>query len=247
MKLLASDFDHTLWFDDHMKVEDVQAIQNLQGKGHLFGICTGRGLKGIIHPSQPYHLNYDFYILLSGGLILDKNQSVIFEKTIPISLVRHIYDFIGYQNMSVVSQNQTYVLYKNTHMKNSIYITSLDELQVKEVSSFSYHFEKIEQASEVSKQLKAVFGEKIEAFQNNQHIDLVAKGCSKGKAIELIEAYYKLKHDDVYGIGDSWNDVPMLQAVAHGYTLTYAPKDVRALSEGIVESLADCIKNINDL
>ena len=37
MNLLASDFDNTLWFQDHMNKKDVEAIQSFQKKGHLFG------------------------------------------------------------------------------------------------------------------------------------------------------------------------------------------------------------------
>ena len=71
MKLLASDFDNTLWFHDHMKERDVKTIKEFQKQGNLFGVCTGRCLQGIVNPSQPYNLEHDFYILLSGALILN--------------------------------------------------------------------------------------------------------------------------------------------------------------------------------
>ena len=79
MKLLASDFDNTLWFQDHMKKEDIEAIQDFQKQGHLFGICTGRSLSGILRPSKPFGVNYDFYTLLSGGLVLNKEHMSLLE------------------------------------------------------------------------------------------------------------------------------------------------------------------------
>ena len=82
MKLLASDFDNTLWFNDHMKDNDVKNIKEFQKHGNLFGVCTGRCLHGIVNPSQPYNLEHDFYILLSGALVLNKDKEVIFEKQI---------------------------------------------------------------------------------------------------------------------------------------------------------------------
>ena len=39
MKLLASDFDNTLWFNDHMKDNDVKNIKEFQKHGNLFGVC----------------------------------------------------------------------------------------------------------------------------------------------------------------------------------------------------------------
>ena len=110
MNLLASDFDNTLWFQDHMNKKDVEAIQSFQKKGHLFGVCTGRSLSGILRPSKPYSIEYDFYILLSGGLILNKDFQPILESQIPISLVKDIYELTEKQNITLVYNDVTYHL-----------------------------------------------------------------------------------------------------------------------------------------
>ena len=79
MKLLASDFDNTLWFHDHMKERDVKTIKEFQKQGNLFGVCTGRCLQGIVNPSQPYNLEHDFYILLNLSFFSPKYcKNIIF-------------------------------------------------------------------------------------------------------------------------------------------------------------------------
>ena len=141
MKLLASDFDNTLWFEDHMKDEDVKAIHEFQKHGHLFGICSGRSLSGILRPSKPYDIQYDFFILLSGGLILNKDYEPIFESQIPISLVKDIYEFTGKQNMSIVHNDVTYHL--NTKFQDHIFdheIHSFNELPFTHIQAFSFHY-----------------------------------------------------------------------------------------------------------
>ena len=50
MKILASDFDNTLFFRDGVHKQDVEAIRTFQKQGHLFGLCTGRQLEGIKYP-----------------------------------------------------------------------------------------------------------------------------------------------------------------------------------------------------
>ena len=112
MKLLASDFDNTLWFNDHMKDNDVKNIKEFQKHGNLFGVCTGRCLHGIVNPSQPYNLEHDFYILLSGALVLNKDKEVIFEKQIPLSLVKEIYNFLNQKDASIVYKDVMYKVYK---------------------------------------------------------------------------------------------------------------------------------------
>ncbi len=56
--------------------------------------------------------------------------------------------------------------------------------------------------------------------------------------------YFNISEDDVYGIGDSWNDLPLLDRVKHGYTFTYAPDDVKDKAKKVVGSLAEAIEDI---
>ncbi|WP_195599496.1 HAD-IIB family hydrolase [Longibaculum muris] len=250
MKLLASDFDNTLWFNDHMKEEDVKAILAFQKQENLFGVCSGRCLHGIVNPSLPYHLDHDFYILLSGALILNKDKEVIFERQIPLSLVQEIYDFVEHIDMSIVYNDTMYKIYqvkKNDY--HGVELDSLNELQTDMVSAFSFHYEldQIDQATLTTQKILAQFGDVIEAYQNNQHIDLVAKGCSKGHGMQIIQDYFDLSPKDIYGIGDSWNDLPMLDAIENGYTFTYAPKEVKKHAKKVVTSVAECIYDIKNI
>lgn len=247
MKLLASDFDNTLLFNNKMKDEDVKMIHQFQKSGHLFGVCTGRSLKGVDNWSLPYGVKYDFYILLSGALILNKNKEVIFEKQIPMSLVKEIFDFTNQQSASVVYNDEMYkVDLTQKHDNFGIYLNSFDELNVDYVSALSFHYEKdeIEQAKKMTQMINDKYKETIEAFQNNEHIDLAAKGCSKGNGIKIIKDYFHLDDEHIYAIGDSWNDLPMLNAVKNSYTFTYAHHDVQKHAKTIVHTLAECIQDI---
>ncbi len=247
MNLLASDFDNTLWFQDHMNKKDVEAIQSFQKKGHLFGVCTGRSLSGILRPSKPYGIEYDFYILLSGGLILNKDFQPILESQIPISLVKDIYELTEKQNITLVYNDVTYHL--NSKFDDFIFdheIHSFDEFAYPYVQAFSFHYQEneIDMAQIMTQKILNQYGEQIEAYQNNQHIDLTMKGCSKGKGIKMIQDYFDLSDDEIYGIGDNYNDLPMFEAIQHSYSFDYAPIEVQKKAEKIVSQLYECIENI---
>ena len=50
LKILASDYDGTLFFGEeepNFRERDIKAIQEFQKAGNLFGICTGRPYQGI--------------------------------------------------------------------------------------------------------------------------------------------------------------------------------------------------------
>ena len=111
MKILASDFDNTLFFSDGVHKEDVEAIRTFQKQGNLFGLCTGRQLEGIKYPfggdrEHPLtEIDFDFYITLSGGVIFNKKEEIIFEKSIPMNIVREISEAIPV-HMSIVYKDE---------------------------------------------------------------------------------------------------------------------------------------------
>ena len=47
---------------------------------------------------------------------------------------------------------------------------------------------------------------------------------------------------EVAGIGDSYNDIPMLDVVDDAFTFTYSPKIVQEKADHIVDSLKDAIE-----
>ncbi len=247
MKLLASDFDNTLIFDGLLRDNDVTNIKSFQNNNNLFGVCTGRCLSGILEPSLPHNLNYDFYILMSGALILNKEKDIIFEKQLPVSLIKDIYLFLNKQDASLIYKDSMYKIYQEEKPDYpGIYLKSFDELNTDFVSAFSFHYshDQIDQAYQATLKLKKKYGDIVEIYQNNEHIDLAAKGCSKGHGMKIIQEYFHLDEDQLHAIGDSWNDLPMLDSVNNSYSFDYAHKDVQAHAKKIVKSVAHCIDDI---
>lgn len=250
MKILASDFDNTLFFKDGVHKEDVEAIRAFQKQGHLFGLCTGRQLDGIKYPfggKREYPLtdiDFDFYITLSGGVIFNKQCETIFEKAISMTILKEIAEAIPV-HMSIVYKDDIY-MYRPTEITWGTTIESLDELTFKEADAFSFHFPEgdLENAKKARDYVNTHYGDTCAAFQNKNHVDVCGAGCSKGTGIKHIVDYFHIDPQDVYGIGDSWNDLPLLESVAHGYTFTYAPDDVKGKAEKIVGSLSEAIKDI---
>ena len=86
MKALASDFDGTLYLHNekhNYREGDIAGINQLQENGALFGLCTGRPLQGIT-AFLTERIDPDFYIVSSGALILDKKQTILFERCLSL-------------------------------------------------------------------------------------------------------------------------------------------------------------------
>jgi hydroxymethylpyrimidine pyrophosphatase-like HAD family hydrolase len=85
-------------------------------------------------------------------------------------------------------------------------------------------------------------GDKISVYQNNEHLDCTALHCSKGEAIEVLRKHFNV--EEVCGIGDSFNDLPMFEHVTHSFTFDYSDNEVKKSADYVVKSLNECIKFI---
>ena len=91
-------------------------------------------------------------------------------------------------------------------------ITSFNQVG-EQFEAFSLHFKNNDEAGKEYTKMIDMFGDVIDVYQNERHLDFAAKGCSKGKGIKRIIEFYGLAYEDMAAIGDSWNDIPMLKSV----------------------------------
>lgn len=249
MKLLASDFDNTLWFEDHMKEDDASCIKLFQSQDNLFGLCSGRHINGINGLYNPFGIHYDFYIMLNGSIIYDADLNVIYHKNIPSKIAKEIYHALDEPNASFAYFNDLYLLYtKPSAYKNQIYssIDSIDEITSDYVISFSLHYEidEMEKAQFATHYINDNFGKYVHAFLNQNHVDVSAVGCSKGEGLKIIQQHFNISKNNTFCIGDSHNDLPMIKSIENSFTFTYSPQEVIDEAKYIVNNLEECIQII---
>ena len=81
MKILASDYDGTLYFEDGYHPKDLEAIKRFQKEGNKFGLCSGRPLRNL-WDLQTNDLHFDFVIASSGASVALSKEEVLFENTL---------------------------------------------------------------------------------------------------------------------------------------------------------------------
>ena len=79
----------------------------------------------------------------------------------------------------------------------------------------------------------------LAAFQNEEWIDVAPRGCSKGKGIEILKSHLAL--DTIAGIGDSYNDIPLLRTTSPSFTFHSSPAAVKQEAQIVVNSLAEAV------
>lgn len=241
MKLLASDFDNTLYFKDRFKEEDLLAIKKFQKEGHLFGICSGNYLNRIKHYSIN-KVSYDFYITSTGSLIV-LNDKIVDQSQISYTSLTALFN--TYNEMCKIWIHADYDLYvtaKSTFpsIHNNIIVSS-EEIPTDNIHGISLGFNNPNEARLHSDKLNELYKD-IEIFQNNECLDIVNRNCNKGNAIRTLTSV--ISTHKTYGIGDNFNDLPLLEAVDISFTFHTSPKEIQDVCTYVVDSIAEAIEII---
>ena len=248
-KVFASDFDGTLYFykaDVKLPPENVAMIREYQAAGHLFGLCTGRQVGGLT-PFITGFVKPDFFITSSGANIIDGEGNPILKRGVDRSvadiLVREM-NPKGYR-LTLDVEGDICVFAKMDYPGKYYVITGVDDAPKGLIHQVSIHTESLDDAAAVSAYVNERFGDKVEAFQNVIEVDIAPRGCSKGKGVMALREYMKEKLGDftLYGIGDSINDLPLLNASDVSYTFPYAPQICRDTADKVVPTIVDALRD----
>ena len=227
MKALASDIDDTLVFNQQIKKQDKEAIEKYQ-KEHLFGVCSGRPRCALFDLEK---LKLDFYILSSGAMILDKGFNIIQDFSMKKEIVQQIFNEYKKKAHIILQTGNADVFYatlKEDYNPKLKVISSFKDVEHEIIYGISLVFKD----DKITKK-------EVEGFQNRNSIDIVRKGCSKGTGIKVIKDYYHL--EKVAGIGDSYNDLPMLKVVDTAFTFKTSPQEIQKQVHYCVNDIAEAI------
>ncbi|MBQ1545336.1 MAG: HAD family phosphatase [Clostridia bacterium] len=250
-KVFASDFDGTLYFykapdPDKLPAASVAKIKEYQEAGNLFGLCTGRQVGGLT-PFITGFVEPDFFITSSGSNIVDHAFQPIYKRgvdpAVADALVKE-FNPKGYR-MTLDVEGDICVFAEMDYPGKYYIITGVDDAPEGLIHEVSIHTESLEEAAAMSAWINEQFGDKVEAFQNVVEIDIAPLGCSKGKGVGVLRDYYREKYGDIrlYGIGDSINDLPLIDAADVSYTFPYAPEEVQARVTKVVPTIVDALED----
>ena len=248
-KVFASDFDGTLYFykaDVKLPPENVEKIREYQAAGYLFGLCTGRQVGGLT-PFITGLVKPDFYITSSGANIVDGDMKPILkrgvDRDVADAIVREMLPR-GYR-LTLDVEGEICVFAPMDYPGKYYVITGVDDAPEGLIHQVSIHTESLDEAASISASINARYGDRVEAFQNVIEIDIAPRGCSKGKGVMALREHMRETLGDfvLYGIGDSINDLPLLEASDVAYTFPYAPEICRQKADKVVDTIVDALED----
>ena len=246
-KVFASDFDGTMYFykaEVKLPPENVEWIRRYQAAGNLFGLCTGRQVGGLT-PFINGLVEPDFYITSTGANIVDRDLKPIYKRGVDRAAADAIVKAVKPRNYRVTLdiEGDICVFAKMDYPGFYYVIDCVDNAPPGLIHQLGIHTESPDEAAELSAWVNANFGQYVNAFQNVQEVDVAPLGCTKGKGVLLLRDWMREHYGEItlFGIGDSINDLPLLDAADVSYTFPYAPELVQKRATKVVPTIVDAL------
>ena len=243
--LLVSDIDGTLNNKQRQTPKcNITAIENFTSNGGNFTLCSGRNLVSLNNHYKKLKTTTPAICLNGAGIYDIANNKTIYYKPISLEGEKIILDLINkYKSLQLtIFDMETIYLYKRTCFYGFV-VSLLDGIKRKlclkefDLPKGQWGKATIFGLPSVCKKVESI----LKSDENIKHLDcfftspvsleIVGKGVNKGSAVSKLAEFISVNSENVAAIGDYYNDVAMLESVAHPVCCGQAPEDIKKLCE----------------
>ena len=249
IRLVVSDIDGTLLTSDnalhHRSQESIQALQ--RNNRCDFTLCTGRSFR-LIKPLMDF-LGIQFPFIFSGGAIYDPaNREVLTDHFIEAETINAVRHFAQERGLGLIAHTSQCMLcmlndadwHRVTEIewiqgKSTDHAIRVDTIQAdnkKPIIRFDI-FSEDQPLSAAFLQVCHIFPQ-LHAVQMSRSIELTPVGVNKGSALKQLAEMLNISLANIMAIGDSLNDLTLLQAAGVGVAMATAPDALKEIADIIV-------------
>ena len=236
MKLFVTDYDGTLFVNEKDLKENIKMLKELQENNTKVIIATGRSYPSIMNQLLKYSIPYDYIIAADGSIIYDTNGNILKLYEMNEEIIepfKKFYQEINYEEIQFVYKegysniltNIKGLLGINVCIMTKNYTNELNDnlLKMKEIykdySFFSY------------------------VHPDYSYLCVKPKGITKATLITYLMDKLDITKDNIYVIGDSYNDYDMIKEY-NGVAMTTSYPEILEIVNKTYSSVSDYIKDI---
>ncbi|MGR6837061.1 Cof-type HAD-IIB family hydrolase [Syntrophomonas erecta] len=249
IKLIAIDLDDTL-LDSRRGISRParEAIQAVRRQGVLVTLATGRMYRHTVPFAHQLQINLPL-ITYQGALVkYSDSGEVIYNRTLPAQRAIQIIKLLQKENIChhIYSGDQLYLKEITEPVTEYLQVTETDPVLVEDLlpviskrppEEIMAIIESPRQMREVETLLKHHFGHQLHISRfKNCYLEIMDAQATKAHALEVIAESYSIDRQEVMAIGDSYNDLPMLQWAGIGVAMGNAPLDIKLAADFVTLS-----------
>ena len=248
-KIIAIDADGTLLDSNHqISNENKSALMEAQQLGIHMVMCSGRSPHTLVKMMDEIKIeNAQNYIIgFNGGIVLDAQTMETLSETRLAK--RHVIDIaaqLGHFNVGIMAYEQQDKLVVEKWTSYSKEYSELAQLPLN-----IYSFEKLPPSvnklllgGETKELIRAKnyytdkVPEGVNMFFTGVHLlEFTGTGATKGAALKFLCQKLNIPAGASVAIGDSYNDISMIQAAGLGVVMANANDDVKALGKYVTKN-----------
>ncbi len=259
-KLLATDLDWSLVYDrNKINNDNLLSIKKFLNDGYYFCVITGRPLFTAEPLMKEFSLtNYkNFYLCCyNGGVVYHPYSNKVIYKsgTISIDEAKKVYEITKKYKVNLLMYKDEKVYIDELFTYNDL-DESIGHLDIKKIkiNDLNNNLIKAIVASDNDKllEIEPILKEKfptLDFFLSQKFfLEVMKKGVNKAVSIDFLSSYLNISTDEMIVIGDSYNDIFMLNKVKKSVAVKNASEDIKnAVSEITKDVHDDHIKSIID-
>jgi Cof subfamily protein (haloacid dehalogenase superfamily) len=240
-RLLAVDIDGTLVGDD-LSISDAtqEALRSCAEQGMVVTLATGRMFQSALPYAQKLGLTAPL-ITYNGALIKDTGLGTIYHhRTIPLKLAQKVVQVVKELGLKL----HTYVdewtrIYEKTAGVKAHIVGDLETFLDREPTKFI--ISAIPAKLDAMQPLIAakLAADLYLARSRPFYLELIHPAVSKLEGLKVLGARLKIRLEEMAVIGDSYNDIEMLQAAGLGIAMGNAPEPVQRAADVVTNRVEE--------
>ncbi len=261
-KILAMDMDDTLLKNDlSISLKTKEALKKAKEKGLIIVLASGRPTSAMDSFAKELDLHKgEGYIISYNGAFVKNcvTDETIFKQSLSKEYLHEIYDLSKEHNVYLHTYLDDFIVTDNNNKYTEIE-SKLTNISIKVVDNLKEYvngevikaiaLEEPNYLKEVRKKVETKVGDKMSVTISKPYfLEFMDKGVDKGKALELLAKKINVDINKVVAVGDSYNDLTMIQAAGLGVAMGNANEDVKKAATIIVkdnenDGIAELINN----
>lgn len=247
-RMIFFDIDGTIW-DDKMQIpkSTIQTIQKLKENGHKTFLCSGRG-RANIRSEKLLSLGFDGIIAACGNHI-EMDGKILYEKLLSQELIEKALKLLEANRMPVILEGPVYHwtdedsfaedpfvdIIRREMGEYLLPITGYGKDYV--INKFSADIMPDSNFDAVREGLCEELDSLVHPGDAFQVVEFIPKGSSKATGIHKLCELLGVDIADTYALGDSVNDLDMLEAVGHGIAMGNGTPQAKDVAEYVTAPL----------
>lgn len=231
-KMIVADYDGTFFIDEEGIKKNINKVNEYRQEGNIFIIATGNNFKHFQEVILKYNIKYDYLILDQGATIFDNSGKLLKFYCLNSSILKEIINEIKQKN-------------KNYRLCNQY--QEIKTLEEENITKIAADFIDLEEANEFANKINQKFGKYVNAytmiFKAANIVEIISSETDKKEAIEYIINNEKIDKENVYTIGNGYNDISMIKSF-NGYCIKNSVQELLKECPNQVDSVAELIEKI---